>query len=304
MFFQSEVPCLEFTSQVQDLHKGVEGNCFFYAKGRSRALLRATTWEQVWQELRPRKEQVKEQVEHPGIAVTDTPQDGPSGKKDAALIPDVPSPATEAQASWHKELAARISSYKRYPEAAKAKQLQGSAKVKLTIDRAGRVLVAQIVQTSGSALLDAEAINMVLRAGPLPAPPPETPGTSFDVLLPVRFEIDHAVQETHGVNEIVAQAERLISSGDVQGAREILTKSDTAIGAIAFALAETYDPNTLAAWGAKGVQPDVARAKTLYRQAMEHGQLAKAIDRLVALPGAPPSMGSLRDAVPVIPLAD
>jgi TonB family protein len=196
VFFQSEVPCLEFASQLEDLHEGVGGECYFYGKGRSRALLRATTWERVWQELTPPKEEVREQAERPSSGVTGatgTTKDAPSSKKDTALLEDLPPPATEAQASWHKELIARISRYKRYPEAAKAKQLQGLAKVKFTIDRAGRVLLAQVVQSSGSALLDAEAIAMLFRAAPLPLPPPETPGTSFDLFLPIRFAIDDTV---------------------------------------------------------------------------------------------------------------
>jgi dienelactone hydrolase len=105
---------------------------------------------------------------------------------------------------------------------------------------------------------------------------------------------------------VLSEAARRVSAGDIMGAREILSKyvamseasasaTDIASGAMHFALAETYDPNVLAAWGSKGVQPDVVRAKQLYRQAMERGHpttLVKAVDRLVAL----------RDTAPVPPI--
>ena len=42
-----------------------------------------------------------------------------------------------------------------------------------TIDRKGNVVSSRIEKTSGSTVLDAEALAMVKRAAPLPAPPPD-----------------------------------------------------------------------------------------------------------------------------------
>jgi TPR repeat protein len=53
-------------------------------------------------------------------------------------------------------------------------------------------------------------------------------------------------------------------------------------GPIVFALAETYDPNMLAAWGTRGVTSDVAKARALYRKAVELG-VNRAQARLDAL---------------------
>jgi TPR repeat protein len=47
-------------------------------------------------------------------------------------------------------------------------------------------------------------------------------------------------------------------------------------------LAETYDPNMLAAWGIRGVAPDVPKAKALYGEALDLGN-ARARQRLDAL---------------------
>ena len=53
-------------------------------------------------------------------------------------------------------------------------------------------------------------------------------------------------------------------------------------GPVTFALAETYDPNMLAAWGSRGVAADVAKARALYRKALNLG-VANAQNRLEAL---------------------
>jgi hypothetical protein len=94
---------------------------------------------------------------------------------------------------------------------------------------------------------------------------------------------DARMVEARRVEEILAQASRRISSGDVIGARDMLAAAeDGAQGPVTFALAETYDPNMLAAWGSRGVTSDVVRARALYRKALELG-VTKANMRLEAL---------------------
>lgn len=73
--------------------------------------------------------------------------------------------------------------------------------------------------------------------------------------------------------DLLAQAERRISSGDIVGARELLMANESvAPGPMAFALAETFDPNMLAAWGTRGVSADVVKAKSLYQRARDLGE--------------------------------
>ncbi len=64
----------------------------------------------------------------------------------------------------------------------------------------------------------------------------------------------------------------MIVSGDIQTARAALARaaSDGHPGA-RFALAETYDPNMLAAWGRREPVADVAVARALYAQSLEAG---------------------------------
>ena len=85
------------------------------------------------------------------------------------------------------------------------------------------------------------------------------------------------------LNELLALAARRIERGDVTGAREVLASADdVAQGPVAFALAETYDPNMLGAWGSRGVAADIAKARALYRKALSLG-VTRAQTRLEAL---------------------
>jgi len=74
-------------------------------------------------------------------------------------------------------------------------------------------------------------------------------------------------------DDLLAQARRRIEGGDILGAREILQAAETAAsGPMTFMLAETYDPNMLAAWGTR--QRNIAddmRARSLYQKARDLG---------------------------------
>jgi hypothetical protein len=85
------------------------------------------------------------------------------------------------------------------------------------------------------------------------------------------------------IDGLLTQAAQRIENGDIAGAREMLAGTDDGgQGAVSFALAETYDPNMLAAWGTRGVVADAAKARVLYRKAFSLG-VAEAQNRLDAL---------------------
>jgi TPR repeat protein len=81
----------------------------------------------------------------------------------------------------------------------------------------------------------------------------------------------------------MARASLLLSQGNVGTARIVLERAaETGSAPALFALAETYDPATLAAWGTFGTQGDVAKARELYAKAFASG-VQEAGDRLNAL---------------------
>lgn len=79
------------------------------------------------------------------------------------------------------------------------------------------------------------------------------------------------------------QARSKIAAGDIEGARKILKELvGEANPAAVMMLAETFDPNMLAAWSARGAAADADLARTLYRSALAMG-LIRAQQRLDAL---------------------
>jgi len=83
----------------------------------------------------------------------------------------------------------RLERYKRYPSGARDAHQEGIVYLRFTMDRTGRVLSAQIAKSSGVAALDEEVSELIQRAQPLPAPPPEVPGAQITLTLPVQFAI-------------------------------------------------------------------------------------------------------------------
>jgi hypothetical protein len=86
-----------------------------------------------------------------------------------------------------------------------------------------------------------------------------------------------------GNDDLVDRARQKLEVGDVRGARDLLNgHEDGDNAATTFALAETYDPNMLAAWDARGVEADAKKARELYNRALSLG-VKRARARLDAL---------------------
>ncbi|HSI24444.1 MAG TPA: energy transducer TonB, partial [Methylotenera sp.] len=60
----------------------------------------------------------------------------------------------------------------------------------LKIDSSGNVLSANIKESSGHEALDNQALEMVRKASPLPAPPEALRGRSFNITVPVSFKLE------------------------------------------------------------------------------------------------------------------
>jgi formylglycine-generating enzyme required for sulfatase activity len=121
----------------------------------------------------------------------------------------------------------------------------------------------------------------VVSVGPEARTPPDP--AEWSAALKRKFVEPPPAEAKAPPNDLIAQASRRIESGDVAGARQMLEAAEVdRQGLVSFALAETYDPNMLASWGARGVAPDIARARALYRKALSLG-VASAHGRLEAL---------------------
>ncbi|MDO9501827.1 energy transducer TonB, partial [Falsiroseomonas sp.] len=77
----------------------------------------------------------------------------------------------------------------RYPPAARAQGIEGTATVRFVIARDGTVQASQLVRGTGSVLLDHEAMALIRRVSPLPRLPADFPDAQAVVLAPIGFSI-------------------------------------------------------------------------------------------------------------------
>ncbi|MCK1735184.1 energy transducer TonB [Bradyrhizobium sp. 138] len=109
-----------------------------------------------------------------------------------AVAPTQGQPAqkdSQALATWRSQILALVERNKRYPEAARSRREQGITQVRFTLDHGGMVGDAHVIQSSGSDALDSEAVALLKRAQPFPAPPDTLAGNVVVVRLPIRFTV-------------------------------------------------------------------------------------------------------------------
>jgi TonB family protein len=103
-----------------------------------------------------------------------------------ATVPTSPKLAP-AIADWQQALVARVARFQRYP--AHAKGATGVVNLSFSIDRQGHVLNRRVTKSSGSVVLDTEALSLLTRAAPLPPPPAAAPDSDLTFVLPIRFAL-------------------------------------------------------------------------------------------------------------------
>jgi protein TonB len=92
--------------------------------------------------------------------------------------------------NWQQQLQTHLERRKRYPRQAQMRNQEGMPWVKFSMDRNGQVLSVTLAQSSGVDSLDKEALALVKRAAPLPAPPPEVEGETITLTVPIEFFIN------------------------------------------------------------------------------------------------------------------
>jgi protein TonB len=109
----------------------------------------------------------------------------PAAPNQGQLVPDNPT----AVPTWKTQIVTLLERNKRYPEAAQSRREQGVAQVFFSLDRNGRVIDSRVVRSSGATSLDEEALALLRRAQPFPAPPRELRGDHVDLTVPIRFNL-------------------------------------------------------------------------------------------------------------------
>ena len=88
---------------------------------------------------------------------------------------------------WSRRVSQLISANYSYPRSAQLRGEQGSAKIKISISGTGKVLAVNLLQSSGSAILDREAVRIPMKVGSFPAPPNHS---NTELVFPLRWRID------------------------------------------------------------------------------------------------------------------
>lgn len=101
-----------------------------------------------------------------------TPNTAPAAAPVAAQ-PSNSRATAAAKASWQSQLLSHLARYKRYPDEARRRGIQGTCQVRFNLDRSGAVLSVELAKSSGNAALDRATLAMIRRASPVPTPPAE-----------------------------------------------------------------------------------------------------------------------------------
>lgn len=150
----------------------------------------------------PKQEQPVEEVEQPSPpqqAEVTLPPETPKEIEQPKPEPQPPAPETRAppktehvgqftQASdnaYNALVFGHLQRFKRYPAAAHG--ASGIVTVRFELNRAGEVIDSELSKSSGNAVLDHEALDLLRRASPFPAFPADKPGTRDTYLAPVSF---------------------------------------------------------------------------------------------------------------------
>lgn len=124
-----------------------------------------------------------------------TPPSGDGGDADTGGGPSIEDTLTGAPTlsgaevqEFRSRLLRHIERFRRYPLQAREAGHQGVVRIQFVMDQGGNITEAWVELSSGSILLDEEALAAIMRAQPLPAPPANWP-SSFAVALPIGFSL-------------------------------------------------------------------------------------------------------------------
>jgi protein TonB len=95
-------------------------------------------------------------------------------------------------ATYGQSISKEIKRYQKYPPPAQRRGWEGTAEVLLQLAADGKVTGITLGKSSGHAILDEEALDMVRRASPLPQAPPDLRGRPLVVSVPIVFRLQNS----------------------------------------------------------------------------------------------------------------
>jgi protein TonB len=122
-----------------------------------------------------------------GVAMADAEGAVQSGSSVATSLQS-PQINPESLQLFRDVLLAHIEQFRRYPPEAQRAVIQGTVYLHFVMDRSGEITAIWVGRSSGSLILDEEAMAAIRRAAPLPFIPPGWP-PHLDVTLPIVFAL-------------------------------------------------------------------------------------------------------------------
>ncbi|MBU4305648.1 MAG: energy transducer TonB [Candidatus Omnitrophica bacterium] len=129
----------------------------------------------------------KEVVDNPMHSPQEIKRRGTSGTPQPEIVSK--EKADEAMLRYQDMIKQKIESYRRYPEPARRKNIQGTVAVQFTILSSGDCRDASVIQSSGVTLLDKEALETISRASPFLPIPESIPYDSITIRVSIVFSL-------------------------------------------------------------------------------------------------------------------
>jgi periplasmic protein TonB len=96
---------------------------------------------------------------------------------------------SQAILTYQKAIRLHVKKHQSYSREARVRELQGSAVVEFAIDRTGKLIDRELRASSGTAVLDEDALSTVERSSPFPLPPDDAVGEVLRFSLKIEFKI-------------------------------------------------------------------------------------------------------------------
>ncbi len=95
-------------------------------------------------------------------------------------------PVMAQSSAWTKQVHSLVRDNFSYPRSAMVRKEQGQATIKVSMSADGNITNVTLIKSSGSEILDREAVRIAQKVRRLPAPPSGTTSVS----LPIAFRLD------------------------------------------------------------------------------------------------------------------
>lgn len=110
----------------------------------------------------------------------------------AAVAEPNPPPASAMAIEWRVQ--DWLAQHRHYPRAARRSGAEGTVWVRFVLDRAGSLQGSEVLESSGHAVLDRAALDLLQRAAPFPALPADLAMDEIELVLPIEYDLTRAAR--------------------------------------------------------------------------------------------------------------